>query len=703
MEQPWSLGQSNEDEVSAMARTAERKHAISARGFQRATEVHGIAPEDVFFDPLVLPISTGMDHDRRSALELIIGTRRISESFPDCQMTCGLSNASFGLKPAARVVLNSVLLHELIKAGMTSAIVHSSKIVPLNRIPEEQLQGALSLIHDCRSVQQGGTGLPDGVADESFDPLTAFIELFDDVQEDVKVVVDRSLIDIQQRLRDHIVNGQIQHLESDLAEALDRWSALEIINAHLLDGMKTVGELFASGRMQLPFVLQSAEVMKKSVAYLEPYMERSSVDSRGTIVLATVKGDVHDIGKNLVDIILTNNGFTVHNLGIKQLLPAMVQSWRDSGAHAIGMSGLLVKSVMVMEQNIKELNEQNITVPLLLGGAGTQQAICRRSSCRSVRWPPLLRDVMLLRPCASWVTSWQQRLMSWTLKLPNASQEDPLLEIEWAEIQAEEQTKNRDQVAQVQDTPHTPSITSPVEYPVPPVPFFGSRVVDDITLDQVYPFINTIALFRGQWGFRQANLTDEEFQQRMQEETLPVFERLKKELKDEEVLQPRVVYGYFPCNADGDALVVYDPEDHDRPLERFKFPRQPSRKRLCISDYFRPAHLGIRDVIAMQCVTVGPAVTLKAQNLFDSDRYQEYLYVHGLGVETAEALAEYFHARVRKEMGIQYADAETVRGLIAQGYRGARYSFGYPACPGSGNAGTDVPSDRSIKDWLLAW
>jgi 5-methyltetrahydrofolate--homocysteine methyltransferase len=320
---------------------------------KRATEKHGFDPADIFFDPLVLPISTGMDSDRRSALELVEGTKRIAKAFPDCQITCGLSNVSFGLNPAARVVLNSMFLHELVDAGMTSAIVHASKILPLNKIDEKHQQAALNLIYDRRHESKGGTGLPDGITDENYDPLQALIDLFKDVDSAAGAAKEKANRTLEQRLRDHIIDGDKQGLEDSLDEALERYSALDIINDHLLGGMKVVGELFGAGKMQLPFVLQSAEVMKKAVAHLEPHMEKIDNGGKGTIVLATVKGDVHDIGKNLVDIILSNNGYTVFNIGIKQPICRRSRSVREAQADAIGMSGLLVKSVGVMEENLK--------------------------------------------------------------------------------------------------------------------------------------------------------------------------------------------------------------------------------------------------------------------------------------------------------------------------------------------------------------
>ncbi|MDP6542055.1 MAG: dihydropteroate synthase, partial [Phycisphaerales bacterium] len=376
------IGTIDEDDEEAMARTADRKFDIASRAINRATTMHNIPIEDIFIDPLVLPISTGSDDDRRSSLELIEGVRKISKKWPMAQIICGLSNCSFGLKPSARQVLNSVLLWELMDAGLTSAIVHSSKIQPMNRIHPDCKQAALDLIYDRRAFSRGGTGLPVHIDDESFDPLQQFISLFDDTNDEGRFEDARSL-SIEEWLQTHIVDGEKKQLIDHLDEAMRKYTPVEIINDYLLAGMKTVGELFGSGQMQLPFVLQSAEVMKMSVKHLEQHMKKGEGHKRGRIVLATVKGDVHDIGKNLVDIILTNNGWTVHNIGIKQSIEEIVQVWRETGADAIGMSGLLVKSVIIMEENLIALNNMKIGVPVLLGGAPLSRHYCE-SHLRSI-------------------------------------------------------------------------------------------------------------------------------------------------------------------------------------------------------------------------------------------------------------------------------------------------------------------------------
>ena len=682
------IGSIDEDKEAAMARTAERKLAIATRARARATGVHGLSEADLFFDPLVLPVSTGMESDRRSALETIEGVRRIARELPECQMTCGVSNVSFGLKPAARVVLNSVFLHELVAAGMTSAIVHASKILPLNRIPDDQQRAAMDLLYDRRHPSRGGTGLPDGVTDEAFDPLQAFIELFKDVSAAGAVAVKRRDLTLEEQLRAHIVDGEKEGLVATLDAAMRKYRPLDIINDHLLDGMKTVGELFGSGQMQLPFVLQSAEVMKTSVAYLEPHMDKSAGKPRGSIVLATVKGDVHDIGKNLVDIILSNNGYTVHNIGIKQPLSNILEKWGETGADAIGLSGLLVKSVHVMEENLKELNALGHRVPVILGGAALSRHYAE-GHLRSVYQGPLyygkdafeglrFMDLLATGRLAEIDTEIDER----TSKRSNA-------ERVIAESRAR-QAASREAIAQTKDgragvatAPSRSDVATDV--PVPTPPFWGSRVVEHVDLDEIYPFINTVALFRGQWQFKKGRLTDAEYEAKLDETIVPVFERLKQRCRDEQILRPRVVYGYWPCAGEGDDLIVYEPGAASggprRELLRFTFPRQDGKKRLCISDFFRPADAGVLDVLGLHCVTMGPRVSELAKQLFESNNYAEYLYLHGMGVETAEALAELWHKRIRQELGIAGDDSPRIRELFTQHYRGSRYSPGYPACP----------------------
>jgi 5-methyltetrahydrofolate--homocysteine methyltransferase len=677
------IGAIDEDREAAMARTADRKLAIAERGIRRATRVHGLDEGDLFIDPLVLPISTGMDSDRRSALELIEGVRRIAGAFPRVQITCGLSNASFGLNPAARVVLNSVLLHELVENGLTSAIVHASKILPLNKIDTEHQRAALDLIYDRRAIAAGGTGLPEGIGDQSFDPLARLIDLFKDVRAVESARKQAGPLTLEDRLRGHIIDGEKEALADTLDEALERYSPLDIINDHLLDGMKTVGELFGSGQMQLPFVLQSAEVMKKAVAHLEPRMEKKAGQTRGSIVLATVKGDVHDIGKNLVDIILTNNGYTVHNIGIKQTIDDILRAFEAHAPDAIGLSGLLVKSVNVMEENIETLNERGLTPPLILGGA----ALSRHYAEGYLRGK--YRGTLLYGKDAFDGLRIMDHLVTGRTHV---------LEQEIEQRQGKRRS-TREQAGLDPDSPAPKRAATPASLEVgdrvradirrdvetPVAPFLGSRVVLGIDLDAIYPFINPVALFRVQWQYRRGPRSEIEFEREIEEKARPIFEDLKRRCKEESILRPAVVYGYFPACSEGDDLVVFDPEDHDREIERFHFPRQTQNRRLCISDFFKDADecraQGRKDVLGVSCVTMGRRVSEVCRDLFERDDYAAYLYMHGMGVETAEALAECWHKRMRQELGIAGDDSPETAGLFSQKYQGSRYSFGYPACP----------------------
>lgn len=670
------IGSIDEDREASMARTAQRKLAIARRGYERAVRVHGLDPCDLLFDPLVLPVSTGMESDRRSALETIEGVRLIAREFPESQTTVGLSNVSFGLAPPARVVLNSVFLHELQGAGLSSAILHFSKILPRHRIPDDQWNAALDLVYDRRALRAAGGPAPAS----SGDPLQRFIGLFRDADAPRATKPERARLTLEDRLRAHIIDGEKDGLAATLDEARARYKPLDIINDHLLDGMKTVGELFGSGRMQLPFVLQSAEVMKAAVAHLEPYMDRVQGQARGTMVLATVKGDVHDIGKNLVDIILTNNGFRVVNLGIKQPLPEIVRAWKEHRADAIGLSGLLVKSVNVMEENLRELNEQGLTPPVVLGGAALTRHYCEG------RLRPLYRG-----ECFYGKDAFDGlRIMDHVVTGRTAVLAEEVARRQAKRSAAEEQIAGvrAEKIAAANRARSSPPAGSAVRSdvstsaPIPSPPFLGSRVVTRIDLDEVYRFINTVALFRGQWQVKKGAMSDPEYEAMIEETIVPVFDRLKRRCRDERILRPAVVYGYFPCNSAGDDLVIWDPDAAGRrELLRFTFPRQADKRRLCISDFFRPIDSGETDVIGMHCVTMGPEAGAAARRLFEHNDYTEYLYLHGLGVEAAEALAEFWHKRMRQELGIAGEDAPRVRDLFTQHYRGSRYSFGYPACP----------------------
>ncbi len=662
----------DEDPQAGMAKTADRKLAIAERMHALYTEKWGLDERDLLFDPLTFTIATGNEDDRKLGLETLEGIRLIRQRFPNCGIILGLSNISFGLKPAARVVLNSVFLHEALERGLTAAIVHASKILPRNKIDNEKWEAAQWLIFDRR-----GESRPEGKPAD-FDPLHHFISLFPDGEE-AAPKQDLDSLPIEEQLQRHIIDGEQQHLAEHLDKAMEKYSPLEIINDHLLAGMKVVGDLFGSGEMQLPFVLQSAEVMKKAVAHLEPHMEKVGANAgpRASIVLATVAGDVHDIGKNLVDIILTNNGYKVHNLGIKQPVTQIVEALKATGAQAIGMSGLLVKSVGVMEENLHELNRLGVNVPVLVGGAALTRHYAE-TQLRSTYHGKLYygKDAFDgLRICDFLAAN---KLDELDAEIEARVTKRAAVEEKIAATRARSQTDEADGGVAVAVKP---SVRTDIE--IPSAPFFGSRVIEHIDLDEVYPFINTVALFRGQWGFKRGAQSPEEYEKQIEQTVQPIFERMKRECRESGILKPKVVYGWFPCASEGDDLIIFDPEDHDREIERFTFPRQAARQRLCISDFFRRTNGEFqgRDVVGFHCVTVGEEASKRAKQLFENNEYTEYLYLHGMGVETAEALAEMWHKRMRAELGIGHEDSPKIRELFTQHYRGSRYSFGYPACP----------------------
>ncbi|HJS25343.1 MAG TPA: methionine synthase [Pyrinomonadaceae bacterium] len=662
------IGTIDED---GMARTTEGKVKIASRAYEQATKELGLSASDIFFDPLALPISTGIEEDRRNALETIEAIRQIKAERPGAFTILGVSNVSFGLSPASRVVLNSVFLHDAVEAGLDSAIVNASKIEPLNRIGEQELKVARELIYDQRKFE-GDVCV--------YDPLTEFTKLFEGVK--AKATKQSSKGEtVEERLKNHIIDGEKIGLEDELKRALEKYSALDIINNILLDGMKVVGDLFGAGQMQLPFVLQSAEAMKAAVRFLEPFMEKKGgATAKGTMVLATVKGDVHDIGKNLVDIILTNNGYRVLNLGIKQPIEAILQASDEHGADAIGMSGLLVKSTLIMRDNLELMNERGIKVPVVLGGA----ALTRRyveDDLKSLYKGPLFyaRDAFAGLHTMDLLVGEDGRADAEKERRGDAVEATEDLEDligEEAKLGIRKSATPR-AVKNKGDTTHTSRSNVSRDVPIPQAPFYGSRVVEDIDLDEVFAYINETALFKGQWQFKQGRMPADEYQALVQGKVRPIFEELKERCKREKLLVPKVVYGYFHCQSEGNDLNVLDP----RNLQRFTFPRQPGGKHLCLADFFRPQEAGELDVVAFHLVTVGRRASEYAHELFKSDNYSDYLYFHGLSVETAEALAEFWHKRIREELGIAGADSPELTRLFRQEYQGARYSFGYPACP----------------------
>ncbi len=639
------------------ARDVEWKMRVAHRIHDLAIERYGLEPSDLIFDALTFPLSTGDEDLRGDAMATIEAIRRIKAELPGVYTTLGVSNVSFGLKPAARHVLNSVFLHECVQAGLDSAIVHAAKIMPLNRIPDDQREVSLDLIYDRRR--------PD------YDPLQQLLAIFEGVEEVTTEREDRSGWPVEQRLSQRIIDGDRDGLPDDLDEALAKGiPALEIINDILLAGMKVVGDLFASGEMQLPFVLQSAETMKAAVAHLEPHMERAAGSSgKGRIVLATVKGDVHDIGKNLVDIILTNNGYEVHNLGIKVGIAEMIEKALEVGADAIGMSGLLVKSTLIMRENLEELNARGLTdIPVLLGGAALTRSYVERD----------LREVYEGRVFYGKDAFEGLWVMDRLGEIKRTGVDD---DPDWGRVPSASKVPARSATAVLEVDPATLPARSPevtTDNPVFVPPFLGSKVVKGIPLDDIAAYLNETALFRNQWQFRpQKGESDGDFKARIR----PTLREQLAKAKAGDVLVPQVVYGYFPANAEGQDLIIWKDESRSAEWMRFRFPRQSTEPWLCIADFFRPVDSGEADFAAFHIVTMGPRVSELTAELFATDRYQEYLLLHGLGVEMAEALAEYWHRRIREEWGFAAEDGPTLAGLFRQQYRGGRYSWGYPACP----------------------
>ena len=629
------------------ARTLDWKLEIAHRIHDLAVDGYGLEPADLIFDPLTFPLSTGDDDLRGDAIETIEAVRRIKAELPGVSTVLGVSNVSFGLSPAARRVLNSVFLHEAVEAGLDAAIIHAGKLLPLNKIPEERRRVCLDLIHDRRT--------------DDYDPLEALLEAFAGAVIEQAVAEDRSDWPVERRLEERIVDGDRAGLVEELDEALGTGRGpLEIINDILLAGMKTVGELFASGEMQLPFVLRSAETMKAAVAHLEPLMEKDEGGSRGSIVLATVRGDVHDIGKNLVDIILTNNGYEVHNLGIKVEIEDMIQKYQEVEADAIGMSGLLVKSTLIMRDNLDELHRRGLgDTPVLLGGAALTRSYVE-DQLRERYDGPLFygKDAFAGLDAMGYIV--------------DGGQGPEPRRLRGRELPA----RGDAPTPMMGTTPaRSPSVHS--DNPIFVPPFVGSRVVKGIPLGDVAKYLNETALFRNQWQYRpETDESDDDFKSRLR---LVLRDQLAA-AREDDLLVPQVVYGYFPANADGDELVIWEDTERTAERVRFAFPRQQEEPHLCIADFFRPASEEV-DYAAFHIVSMGHRVSERAAELFAADRYNDYLLTHGLGVEMAEALAEYWHWRIRTEWGFVGEDGPSLGGLFKQKYRGGRYSWGYPACP----------------------
>ncbi|MYV57453.1 methionine synthase [Streptomyces sp. SID3212] len=637
------------------ARTPEHKVAIAERLIEDLTGNWGVHESDILIDTLTFTICTGQEESRKDGIATIDAIRELKRRHPDVQTTLGLSNISFGLNPAARVVLNSVFLDECVKAGLDSAIVHASKILPIARLEEEQVKVALDLIYDRR--------------EEGYDPLQKLMALFEGVN--MKSMKDGRAeellaLPLNERLERRIIDGEKNGLEADLAAALEERPALDIVNDTLLNGMKVVGELFGSGQMQLPFVLQSAEVMKTAVAYLEPHMEKSDADGKGTIVLATVRGDVHDIGKNLVDIILSNNGYNVVNLGIKQPVSAILEAAEEHRADVIGMSGLLVKSTVIMKENLQELNQRRMAAdyPVILGGAALTRAYVEQDLHEIYEG-----EVRYARDAFEGL-----RLMDALIAVKRGVPGATLPELKQRRVKATTNTV-------VEERPEEGAARSDVatDNPLPTPPFWGTRVVKGIQLKEYASWLDEGALFKGQWGLKEARKGGPTYEELVETEGRPHLRGWLDQLHTGGMLEAAVVYGYFPCVSKGDDLILLGEDGSER--TRFTFPRQRRGRRLCLADFFRPEESGETDVVGLQVVTVGSRIGETTAELFEKNAYRDYLELHGLSVQLAEALAEYWHARVRSELGFAGEDPAEVEDMFALKYRGARFSLGYGACP----------------------
>ncbi|RIL09932.1 MAG: methionine synthase, partial [Proteobacteria bacterium] len=640
-----------------MAKSAARKLEVARRIFELCTKRHGIPGDALIYDPLTFTIGSGDEDSRDAAIQTLEGIKLIKSEIPKARTIVGLSNVSFGLKPYTRQVLNSVFLAEAIKMGLDAAILHNAKILPIHKIEPEISAVCLDLIYNRRK--------PD------YDPLFVLVEKLQGAQSTAR---QENADDgpIEEVLKRRIIDGRKVGIEDCLKRALESYAALDIINKILLEGMKKVGDLFGAGEMQLPFVLQSAETMKKAVAFLEPYMDKVAGPAKGCMVIATVRGDVHDIGKNLVDIILSNNGYKVVNLGIKQPLDTILAAANEHAPNAIGMSGLLVKSTLVMKENLEEMNRRGLNLPVICGGAALNRAFV---------------EVDLRQAYPSGQVYYGADAFSGLLimdELTGQAAEKKLTSkptdsdsIRRVEMRHEREVRIAEKARET-----TPSC-APVLDTVPTPPFWGMRHVSggELKLTDIFLYINKKALFANQWMYRRGKRGTAEHREFIKEHVEPLFHTWCQRAVERAWLKPAIAYGYFPCQSEGNELIIYDCEDHAKETCRISFPRQVSDKRRCIADYFLPKSGGRRDVVAFHVVTVGAQASEICQELFKSNQYTDYLHFYGLSVETAEALAEYWHKRIRQELAIAGQDGATIESLFRQTYRGERYSFGYPACP----------------------
>ncbi len=619
-----------------MAMTAEDKVATARRLYDLAVGECGLRPSDLLFDALTFTVGAGDPTLRDAAVQTLCAIREIKAAMPGVGAVLGVSNISFGLSPASRRVLNSVFLHEAVEAGLDAAIVDAGKVIPFARISEADRAACLDLLYD-----RGG--------DPERSPLVRFIEHFQAAAPAAVVEKREARFDgVERAVFAQVVEGSKEHLEDNLSMLLHRLAPLAVVNQILVPAMRRVGELFGRGELLLPFVLQSAEVMKKAVTWLEPLMEKGDDRRQTRVLLATVQGDVHDIGKNLVDIILSNNGYKVINLGIKVPAETIIEKAREHRADVIGLSGLLVKSTLVMRESLKQFREAGLTQPVLLGGAALTPRFVAES-CAPVYGAPVVY-------CADAFAG---------LKSVRAHEEGRLASTVWLASGAAQAL-----------TPGARDAEIARDNPVPAAPFLGARHVEEVALSDLWPYVNRQALFRGRWGYRRGKLSAGEYETLVNEKVLPVYDGLVRRATEEGLVRPKVAYGYFRCHSEGDALCVEDGASR----HLFRFPRQTEAPHLCIADYFKSEAEG-GDVAGFFVVSVGDAIDREAHRLYAENRYHDYLMLHGFGVEVTDALAEYWHAVMRRELGIADREPEDMAGFVTQHYQGSRFGFGYPACP----------------------
>ena len=663
-----------------MARNSEKKYKIVKRAINRTREC-GLSDYELFFDPLALPISTGIEEDRLNAKETITAISKIRENFPEIHIILGISNISFGLSPLSRINLNSIFLDECIKAGLDSAIIAPNKILPLSKISEETKKLCLDLIYDKREFE-------DDIC--IYDPLVELTKAFQDlsIQDFKKASSENKNLTLEESLKNHIIDGEKIGLEDQLNKALKKYKPLEIINTFLLDGMKVVGDLFGSGQMQLPFVLQSAETMKFAVSILEPHMETVEENiSNGKLLIATVKGDVHDIGKNLVDIILTNNGYDVINLGIKQDVSAIIDAQKKHNADCIAMSGLLVKSTAFMKDNLEAFNNENISVPVILGGAALTPKFVNEDCSK------IYKGKILYGKDAFTDLKFMNEYMD-NKKKGNWSNTEGFINNEGIKINLASSKSNSQAVKKSISIDIETSklnlkenfIRSKFINEEEPIqaPFLGTKVLNDVDIDlnKLIFYLDTKALFSGQWQIKKGkNQSVDEYNNYLDSYAKPLLDKWLEIIIEKKLISPKAVYGYFRCGRKDNSIFLFDEKSLNK-ISQFNFPRQKSGNNLCIADFYcdlkndKPI-----DIFPMQAVTMGDIASEYSQKLFKEDKYSDYLLFHGLTVQLAEALAEYVHALIRIECGFITEEPDKNREILAQKYRGARYSFGYPACP----------------------